>query len=108
LILSGWLSRHLGKPALVGRGLGDFHEPVDLLIELRSNANEFGFICRRRDYLLRRDARPQDRDLGLQQSQLRVVPRHKELVQADQKEGEGRIHRAGLHHGVKKSAAMSK
>jgi hypothetical protein len=31
---------------------------------------------------------------------LRVVLRHEELVQEDQKEGYGRIHLAGLHHGV--------
>lgn len=91
---------YLGEQALVGRGLGDFHEPVDLVTELRSNANEFGFLCRRQNDPVGVDASAQDRDLGLQQSQLRIVPRHEELAQEDQKQRESRIHLAGLHYGV--------
>ena len=91
---------HLGKPTLVGRGLGHFHQPVDIMPAFFPDAQQFGFFRRRQDDPLRRDASPQDRDLGLQQSQLRIVPRHEELVQEDQKEGYGRIHLAGLHCGV--------
>jgi len=98
--LKGASITHLGEPTLVGRGLGHFHQPVNIMPALFSDAQQFGLLGRRQDYPLRRDAGPQDRDLGLQQSQLRVVPRHEELVQEDQKEGYGRIHLAGLHHGV--------
>lgn len=43
-----------------------------------------------------------NRDLGFQWPQLRVVPRHEELVQKDYKEEYGRSHLAGLHHDVQK------
>jgi len=72
---------HLGEPALVGGRLGHLKEPVDLVPALGPNANEFGFLGGRQDNSLRRDAGPQDRDLGLQQPQLCVVARHEELVQ---------------------------
>jgi hypothetical protein len=78
---------HLGKPALVGGRLGDLQEPVDLMPALSPNANEFGFFGGRQDNPLRRDAGPQDLDLRLEQPQLRVVTRHEELVQEDDKEG---------------------
>jgi len=38
--------------------------------------------------------------LGLEQPHLRVMPRHEEPGQEDQKEGKRRIHLAGLHHGA--------
>ena len=98
--LKGASTTHLGEPPLVGRGLGHFHQPVDVMPAFFPDAQQFGFFGGRQDDPLRRDARPQDRDLGLQQSQLRVVPRHEELVQEDQREGYGRIHLAGLHYGV--------
>ena len=87
MILSGWLSWHLGEPALVGWGLGDFHEPFDLVTELRSSANEFGFLCGRQHDPVGDDASAQNRDLGLQKSQLRIVLRLEEPVQEDQKKG---------------------
>lgn len=85
--LEGTANAHLGEPALVGRGLGHFHQPVDIMPAFFPDAQQFGFFGRREDDPLGRDAGPQDRDLGLQQSQLRVVPRHEELVQEDHKEG---------------------
>ena len=67
---------------------------------LGPDAQEFGFLGGRQNDPLGRDAGPQDRDLGLQQPQLRVVARHEEVVEEDQKQGEGRFHLAGLHHGT--------
>ncbi len=52
------------------------------------------------DYSLVRDVGTQDSDLGLQPSQLRIVPRHHELSQEDQKQRECQFHLAGLHYGV--------
>ena len=98
--LKGASTTHLGEPALVGRGLGHLQQPVDIMPAFFPEAQQFGLLGRRQDDPLGRDACPQDRDLGFQQPQLRVVPRHEELVQEDQKEGYGRIHLAGLHHGV--------
>ena len=80
-------SAHLGEPAFVCRGLGHFHQPVDIMPAFFPNAQQLGFLGGRQDDPLRRDAGPQDRNLGLQQFQLRIVPRHEELVQEDQEEG---------------------
>lgn len=96
----GASTTHLGEPTLVGPRLGHFHQPVDIMPTFFPDAQQFGLLGRRQDDPLRRDACPQDRDLCFQQPQLRVVPRHEELVQEDQKEGYGRIHLAGLHHGI--------
>ena len=85
--LEGGSTAHLGEPAFVGRRFGNFYEPVDLVPTLSPDAEQLGFFGGRQDDPFRRNARPQDRDLGLQQSQMRVVPRHEELVQEDQKEG---------------------
>ena len=74
---------------------------------LSPDAHEFGLFGGRQDNPLRRDAGPQDRDPGLQQPQLRIVARHEELDQEDQKQGECRFHLAVLHHGHQKNAAMS-
>ncbi len=79
--LVGASDAHLGKPALVGRGLGDLKQPVDLMSILRSDAQQLGFLFGRQDCSLRRDAGPQDLDLGLKQPQLRVVPGHEKLGQ---------------------------
>ncbi|NYS26054.1 hypothetical protein HUK65_13750 [Rhodobacteraceae bacterium 2376] len=70
--------------------------------EFRYDAQQLGFLFGRQDYPLRRDAGPQDLDLGLEQPQLRVVPRHEKLGQEDDQEGERRIHLARLHHGALK------
>ncbi|WP_300585352.1 hypothetical protein [Marivita sp.] len=78
---------HLSQPALVGCELGDFQKPVDIMPAFFPNAEKFGFFGWRQDNPLGLDACPQDLDLGLQQSQLRVVPRHEELDQKYQQEG---------------------
>lgn len=98
--LEGAPITHLGKPALVGRGPGHLHEPVDIVSALRPDAQQLGFLGGRQDDPLRRDAGPENMDLGLEQPHLRVVPRHEEPGQEDQKEGKRRIHLAGLHHGA--------
>ena len=97
----------MGEPALVGRGPCHFQKPLDLMPALSSNAHEFGFFGGRQGDPLRRDAGPQDRDLSLEQPQLRVVSRHEELVQEDQKQGECRFNLAGLHQSLQKNAATS-
>lgn len=74
----GTPAARLGKPALVGRGPGHFHEPVDIVAELGPDAQQLGFLGGRQDDPLRRDAGPQNMDLGLEQPHLRVVPRHEE------------------------------
>jgi len=91
---------HLGEPAPVGRGPGHLQNPVDLMPALGPDAQQFGFLGGREDDPLRRDAGPQDRDLGPQQPQLRVVAWHEVVVEEGQKQGEGRFHLAGLHHGT--------
>lgn len=91
-------STHLGQPALISRGLGDVQKPVNIMPAFSPDAQEFSFPSQRQDNTLRRDAGPQDHDLGLQQPQVRVVSRHEELVQEDQKGGECRFHLAGLPH----------
>ena len=64
--LEGAATAHLGEPALVGRGLGDLQKPVDIMPAFFSDPQQLGLLGRRQDDPLRRDASPQDLDLGLQ------------------------------------------
>ncbi|MBZ0261728.1 MAG: hypothetical protein K8F90_14150 [Hyphomicrobiales bacterium] len=94
----GASAARLGEPALVGRGPGYLHEPIDIVPAFRPDAQQFGFLGGRQDYPLRRNAGPQNMDLGLEQPHLCVVPGSEKLGQGDQKERERRIHLAKLHH----------
>lgn len=45
--LKGASTTHLGEPPLVGRGLGHFHQPIDIMPAFFPNAQQLGFLGRR-------------------------------------------------------------
>ncbi len=72
--LEGASTAHLGEPAIVGRGLCHFHKPVDVMPAFCPDAKQFGLLGGGQDDPLRRDAGPQNVDLGPEQPHLRVEP----------------------------------
>ena len=105
--ITGALAPGCGRSLAWQWGLRHIQQPVDLMPTLCSDAQQLGLLFGRQDYPLRRDAAPQDPDLGLEQPQLRIVPGHEQLGQEDDKQRNIGVILPGSTTALKKIADIS-